>query len=127
MRIGRWTVFVSRLDKTGAELEKCRMELEKCRMEVSREPDSVPANLGLANSLLQADQFEEAIQVCERIMHLQPDDTQLAAIAHLLMGFALDGMGRRSEARQQWEQALALDEHGIGKGVRRMLRNYPLV
>lgn len=106
------------------------MTLEDCRGEVRATGGSIPARLRLAAKLVEAGQFEEAVQECTEVRLLLERGgtqhpfapTQAGPLAHYLAGCALEGLGRRTDARAEWEQAKKQDPYGIGRQAGRMLR-----
>ena len=69
---------------------------------VAVEPNSIPGLSSLAGVLLALGRAEDALAMCERILHLQPDDAE----AHYHRGLLLARLGRPAEALDAYGRAL---------------------
>ena len=78
------------------------------RQALAADPHSVAALRPYAATRYNAGRYGEALQLYRRISELVPGDIN----AHIGQGISLEGLGRRDEAKQAYERALALDpEH----------------
>jgi hypothetical protein len=107
----------------------------KWRKMVDHDPDDMEARLILASLLRVEKQFEAALnQYREMIEHLSSDksihqDPDLksnrVANIHYQMGCILLVLGKRQEARAEWETVLTLTESGYADKVQKLLLAYP--
>ena len=70
-------------------------------------PLSVSAHTGLGLALIERDDWEEARELLERAVALNPD----SAVAYSALGVSLDRLGRQAEAREAYLRATALQPH----------------
>lgn len=63
--------------------------------------------VALGRALYDAAEFEESIEVMERALELRTDDSE----AYTYLGLAHEALGAPTEARRNYEQAVALDAH----------------
>jgi tetratricopeptide (TPR) repeat protein len=69
---------------------------------VAVEPNSIPGLSSLAGVLLALGRAEDALAICDRILHLKPDDAE----AHYHRGLLLARLGRPAEALDAYGRAI---------------------
>ena len=77
---------------------------------LTRDPLNFEACDALATILAQRGRAAEAASFFELALKMKPDD----AIAHSNYGGVLDALGRRQEALEHYERALAIQERALG-------------
>ena len=75
---------------------------EELRQSASRHPDSVPTHCRLADSLLLSGEWEEAVDVAERLIEIDPAHHH----AHYVRGDALIELGRPADAITAFDELL---------------------
>jgi tetratricopeptide (TPR) repeat protein len=96
-----WTLEGFSLEQTGQWQEAQRAYERAADLETA----PVAAHLGLARVLLHQGEADRAMAVLDPVLLKHPDN----AVAHFLMGEALDARDRLTEAVRAWERAAALD------------------
>jgi uncharacterized protein HemY len=82
-------------------------ELQTARDAVSREPSDPRHWISLGVVLLGLRHWSEAVKALQRGIDLRPAYAE--ADARLFLADALEGAGRRAEARRQWQIVLAME------------------
>ena len=90
----RGAILFHMADYRGAAVE--------LRQFASSHPQSVPAHCQLADALLSSGQFEEAIEIAEHLLDIDPEHSH----AYLVRGCALVELGRSEEAIAALDQLL---------------------
>ncbi|MGC1199139.1 MAG: tetratricopeptide repeat protein [Geitlerinemataceae cyanobacterium] len=69
----------------------------------------IDANIEQAREACDRGDFQQAIVLCQDVIRSQPK----AAIAYQVLGEALQGIGKLSEAEQQYKRAISLQPHEV--------------
>ena len=80
------------------------------RVVIEIDPECAPAHAGIGDALFQLERYEEALASLTQAISLQ-SDLPMAARLHLLMGQALQELGRTEAAAEQCERALLVEPH----------------
>ncbi len=84
------------------KMEKYDLASEELRLSASHRTKSVPTHCRLADSLLLSGEWEEAIQVAERLIEIDPAHSH----AHYVQGEALIELGRATDAVSAFDELL---------------------
>ena len=87
------------------EMEDYRRASEELRQSASHHPDSVSTHCRLADSLLFSGEWEEAAQVAEHLIEIDPAHHH----AHYVRGAALIELGRPADAIMAFDDLLPMD------------------
>jgi tetratricopeptide (TPR) repeat protein len=102
--------------------------------EVRSAPDDFSIRIRLSAALFTSGRYEDALSEAKNAIRLLSEmppgspaapDSDGLAVAHLLAGHSLEGLGKTSEARIEWTRASALDRHAVGRAARAALRKHP--
>jgi tetratricopeptide (TPR) repeat protein/capsular polysaccharide biosynthesis protein len=69
----------------------------------------IDAKIGQAQEACSRGDFQQAIALCQEVIQVQPK----AAISYNVLGEALQGMGKLSEAEQQYKRAISLQPQEV--------------
>ena len=89
------------------EMKDYRRASEDLRQFVIHHPESESAHCRLADSLLRSGDFEEAIDISERLLEIDPEHFH----AHCVRGRALIALGRPADAIAALDELLPTDDH----------------
>lgn len=89
------------------EMEDYRRASDDLRLFAAEHPDSVSTHCWLSDSLLFTDQWEEAMEVAEHLIKIDPEHSH----AHYVRGRALVELGRPEDAVAAFDQLLPTDYH----------------
>ena len=83
-------------------MENYGMAAEELRRSVAHHKESVSTHCWLADALLHSEEWEEAVEVAERLVEIDPTHSH----AHCVRGDALIELGRAAEARAAFDELL---------------------
>ena len=84
-------------------------------MVLRQSPSDFDGHDGLGLVALKERRLADAVGWFQRAIALNGEDT----LVHYNLGVALEGLGRRHEARREYEQALAVNERLLRRGINR--------
>ena len=102
------------------KMDDYRRASEDLRQFVSLQPNSVSAHCWLADSLLHSDEWDEAIDVAEHLIKIDPTHHH----AHYVRGQALIELGRPKEAVASLDKLLSTDDYDSLLGAASILRGF---
>jgi tetratricopeptide (TPR) repeat protein len=83
-------------------------------------PDSTAMRIAYARSAVESGKLEHARLLAMSVLRIEPVDAKASAEAHAILGRVLMKSGKNAEAKQEFEEAVALDstfEHGYELAV----------
>jgi tetratricopeptide (TPR) repeat protein len=102
--LGREYFYQGQADKAGAVIERC----------MAQYPDEQRCVLARASMLLSSERYEEALPYLGRLIAAEPD----AGAPRHHLGFALERLGCRDQARAQYELSLKLGYRVAGERLK---------
>ena len=84
-------------------------------------PDNQDTMITMADDYLHLKKWSLSIQMSQRALELNPND----AISHANLGEAYIGLGRKAEARAEWNKVVTMNDPAMQTVARQMLAKYP--